>query len=176
MQQADGGFASWGTASAESAAQVITALSTIEIDCDSDSRFVKNGCSAYDALLSYYVAGGGFKSAYTNAVNTYTTCQAFYSMAAYNRFKANEAPLYDMSDVDIVKTENNNEDNTANENNKPNGATDNENNNNNSSVPSDDTTTSPQTANNSNIIFPIILMLASIVSISVITLKKRKTV
>lgn len=176
MQQADGGFASWGTASAESAAQVITALCAIGIDCDTDSRFVKNGYSAYDALLSYYAAGGGFKSAYTNDVNTYTTCQAFYSMAAYNRFKANKAPLYDMSDVDIVKTENNNEDNTANENYKPDAVTNNENNNN-SSVPFvDTTTTSPQTADNFNIIIPITLMLASIVSISVIAIKKRKRV
>lgn len=177
MQQNDGGFASWGTASAESAAQVITALSAIGIDCDTDARFIKNGCSVYDALLSYYAAGGGFKSAYTNAVNSYTTCQAFYSMVAYNRFKANKAPLYDMSDVDIVKTENNNEDNTATDNNKSDAATDNENSNNNSGVPSADTTTdSPQTGDDSNIIFPIILMLASAISVSVIGFKKRKTV
>lgn len=101
MQQGDGGFASWGMASAESAAQVITALSAIGIDADADPRFVKNGNSAYDALLSYYAVGGGFKSAYDNQVNTYTTCQAFYAMAAYDRFKEGKASLYDMSDVKL---------------------------------------------------------------------------
>lgn len=197
MQQADGGFASWGTASAESASQVITALSAIGIDCNTDVRFIKNGYSVYDALLSYYAVGGGFKSAYTNTVDTYTTCQAFYSIAAYNRFKANEAPLYDMSDVDIVKPDNENEnkDNTVNDNKNTNTVTDNQQedintdandnknpdtvtdaeNDNNPSVPSDDINKpSPSTGDNSNIIIWIALLLVSTLNLSAIVFKKRK--
>ena len=99
MQQESGGFASWGMESPESAAQVITALSAIGIDADSDPRFVKNGNSVYDALMRYYSAGGGFRSSYDNTVNVFTTCQAYYSIAAYNRFKTDKTALYDMSDM-----------------------------------------------------------------------------
>ena len=58
MQNADGGFSSWGSENAESCAQVLLALNALGLD--DDSRFVKNGHSVLDALLTYQNADGGF--------------------------------------------------------------------------------------------------------------------
>ncbi len=57
IQSGDGGFTSWGSANAESTAQVIVACTALGIDPDADSRFVKDGGSAVDALLTFYDAG-----------------------------------------------------------------------------------------------------------------------
>ena len=46
--------------SSESAAQVIVALSALNIDADTDSRFVKNGHSALENLLTFEQADGSF--------------------------------------------------------------------------------------------------------------------
>lgn len=99
IQLANGGFATWGSATSESTSQVITALSALGIDADTDSRFIKNGRSAYDDLMSYYVAGGGFRHILDGDINQMATEQAFYALVAYNRMKTNQTALYDMSDV-----------------------------------------------------------------------------
>jgi S-layer homology domain. len=108
-QQTDGGYASGGAANAESAAQVIVALTALGIDPQTDERFVKNGRSLLDALLSYSVPSGGFyhvKSggagnggAQPGEVDLMATDQAFYALAAYDRFKSGNSRLYDMTDV-----------------------------------------------------------------------------
>ncbi len=59
-QTANGGFLSYGEECSESAAQVIIALSALGIS-PSDSRFVKNGKTILDNLMTFYVNGGGFK-------------------------------------------------------------------------------------------------------------------
>ncbi len=48
LQNAAGGFKSWGSINSESVCQTIIALCAIGIDIDTDSRFIKNGntCSA----------------------------------------------------------------------------------------------------------------------------------
>ena len=59
MQDEDGGFSTsfngGKTATSESIAQVVVALTALDIDPDTDERFVKNGSSAMDALLTYFV-------------------------------------------------------------------------------------------------------------------------
>lgn len=101
-QKEDGGYASWGTVNSESIAQVITACTAWGIDPDTDSRFVKNGKSAVDALLSFYdaekkmfchVAGDGG--------NGMATDQGTYALVAYNRFTKGQTSLYNMSDVPL---------------------------------------------------------------------------
>ena len=49
-QNEKGGYSSWGTENSESIAQVITACAAWGINPDTDSRFVKNGNSAVDAI------------------------------------------------------------------------------------------------------------------------------
>ena len=58
QQSDDGGFASWGTANSESCVQMIVALCELGIELD-DPRFVKNGNTMLDNLMTFYPAGGG---------------------------------------------------------------------------------------------------------------------
>lgn len=99
MQRADGGYASWGTVNAESCAQVVVALCALGIDSAADARFVKNGSSVLDALMSFAVEGGGFRHTASTGYNQMATEQGYYALAAYDRFKAGKKSLYDMTDV-----------------------------------------------------------------------------
>lgn len=90
-QQSDGSFkgsGTWATINSNSTAMVIVALSTLGIDAKSDPRFIKNDTNALTNLLSYKVAGNGFKymPGDTNA-NTLATEQAFRALIAYIEFK-----------------------------------------------------------------------------------------
>ena len=115
MQMADGGFETLHIPNAESCAQVIVALTSLGIDPHKDARFVKNGRSVVDALLTYYVSGGGFchvnksTGGYEPVVNGLATAQAYYGLTAYSRFLDGKNTLYDMSDgkpvAKPVKTE-----------------------------------------------------------------------
>ncbi len=99
MQRDDGGLASWGTVNAESCAQVIVALTALGIDPDSDPRFIKNGRSVLDALLTFAVDGGGFKHIASGSINGMATEQGYYALVSYDRFLNGKTSLYDMSDV-----------------------------------------------------------------------------
>ena len=115
MQDDDGGFSTtYGDgkyiATSESTAQVLTALSALGIDADTDSRFVKNGSSVVDALLRYYVNGGGFKHVMDGEIDGMGTEQAYYALTAYYRFLSGKTNLYDMTDIinmggDVVTVE-----------------------------------------------------------------------
>ena len=111
-QQEDGGFASWGAVNSESCAQVIVALAALGIDPLTDSRFIKNGITALDALCGYYTQddtlGKGFahvkqsSGGYVGgAYNQMATEQAYYALNAYYRFANSQNRLYDMTDVCI---------------------------------------------------------------------------
>ena len=99
MQGEDGSFASIDGPSSESVAQVIVALTALGIDPDQDARFVKNGYSAWNALLSYYIPGGGFRHVPDGELDGMATEQAYYAMTAYQRMKEGKKALYDMTDV-----------------------------------------------------------------------------
>ena len=104
MQQADGSFcADYGdgnpVATSESIAQVITGLTALGIDPATDPRFVKSGGSALDALLRYYVDGGGFRHLPEGERDGMATEQGYYALTAYFRFRNGENALYDMTDV-----------------------------------------------------------------------------
>lgn len=58
LQQDNGGYASWGSVNSESISQVIVACTAWGIDPDTDSRFIKSGGSALDALLGFYLKDG----------------------------------------------------------------------------------------------------------------------
>ena len=102
MQNDAGGYGSWGTTNSESCAQVIVALTALDINPDTDSRFIKNGTSVMDALCAYYVEGGGFRHTQSGDRNGMATEQGFYALVAYQRFLNGESRLYDMTDVQIA--------------------------------------------------------------------------
>ena len=97
-QNSSGGFD--GGETAESSAQVICALCSLGIKID-DSRFVKNGKTALDSLLSYR-KDGGFKHIQDGGVNQMATEQAFYSLVALCRMENNLPPIMKMTDVEIT--------------------------------------------------------------------------
>lgn len=99
LQTADGGYRSWGTLNSESCAQVIVALTALGIDPQTDSRFIKNGCSVLDALMTFYTDGGGFRHTMDGDLNGMATEQGYYALVSYARLKENKTSLYDMSDV-----------------------------------------------------------------------------
>ncbi len=99
-QREDGSYSSWGTTNSESIAQVIVAATTWGIDPNTDSRFVKDGGSAVDALLRYYVdEEAAFRHIMDTAVDAMATDQACYALIAYRRFLNGQNSLYDMSDI-----------------------------------------------------------------------------
>ncbi len=98
MLDETGNFPSQYGASSESVSQVIVALCTLGIDPSTDARFVKNGMSALDGLLGYYVEGGGFKHIHSGKIDGIATEQGYYALAAYFRMLEGKNPLYDMTD------------------------------------------------------------------------------
>lgn len=113
-QLSTGDFSSWGTQNSESTAQVITALCSLGIDPQKDERFIKNGNTLIDGLLSYRMPDGGFihsriydpdnPTSLPNESNTMAGEQALYSIAAVLRQMKGMNKLYDFTDRDSFST------------------------------------------------------------------------
>lgn len=106
QQSSDGGFASWGTANSESVVQMIVALCELGIPLD-DPRFVKNGNTMLDNLMTYYLPGNGFlHTANGSGSNQMASEQAFYGLVAAQRAAQGKNSLYRMGDaISITKGE-----------------------------------------------------------------------
>ena len=105
-EQLDNGGFLYGTSeTSESAAQVIVALTIWGINPDSDSRFVKNGNSVLDNLLSYYIEEEAMFAHQGTTSNNMATDQACYALVAYNRLLTGQPALYDFSDVSFGGSE-----------------------------------------------------------------------
>lgn len=99
LQNANGGFESWGTENAESTAQTIIALSGLDVSLISSSRFIKNGNSLLDALLSFQNADGSFSHVMGGGADGMATDQGTLALIAYDRAVNGQNRLYDMTDV-----------------------------------------------------------------------------
>ena len=98
MQNENGGFESWGGENSESAAQALTALCELGISVD-DGRFVKNGKTILDNVLSFYEEGAGFLHTHDGGgSNQMATEQCFYAITAAKRAANGSAGLYTISD------------------------------------------------------------------------------
>lgn len=95
LQDSEGGFQSGGTASSESVSQTIIALSSLGIDIDTNSMFIKNTKTLLSALLKYRAADGGFKHLLTGNSDNTASEQALLALAAYVRLKDGKTSLYD---------------------------------------------------------------------------------
>ena len=100
VQDSKGGFASWGTTNVESVAQVVVALCELGIDLG-DSRFVKNGHTLTENLLSFRQSNGGFYHVLdgSDGNNQMSAEQGFYALVAIDRAANGENSLYRMGDV-----------------------------------------------------------------------------
>ena len=89
-QQESGGFKSFGEENAESAAQVIIALSSLNVDLEHDERFIKNGRTVLDALKEYELADGDYCHIIGGERSESASVQAYSALVAVQR----NAPFY----------------------------------------------------------------------------------
>ena len=98
-QNADGGYGTWNVDNCESAVQILVGLCELDISPD-DPRFVKNGKSVLDNVLSYQTKTGGFlHTADGSGNNQMTSEQGFYGIVAALRLAQGKNSLYRMSDA-----------------------------------------------------------------------------
>ena len=86
-------FGGWGSASVESTAQVIVALTALGID-----PTTWNERDAVKGMCTLAIPAGGFFN-YNNEYDEYTTSNGYYALVAYKRFNENKNALYDMTDA-----------------------------------------------------------------------------
>jgi hypothetical protein len=99
-QDRNGGYTSWGTANIGNAAQVLVALCELGIS-PGDSRFVKNGNTLADNILSFRNSDGSFKNAPGDTEGSrMATEQALYALAAAQRALNDNNSLYRMDDTE----------------------------------------------------------------------------
>lgn len=98
-QNEGGGFSSWGTENSESCVQLIVGLAELGVPLD-DARFVKNGNTLLDNLMTFYVEGNGFlHTADGSGLSQMASEQGFYGLVAAQRMRDGKNSLYRMSDV-----------------------------------------------------------------------------
>ncbi|MDR1205195.1 MAG: S-layer homology domain-containing protein [Peptococcaceae bacterium] len=99
LQDNKGGYTGWGSVNSESVVQVLTALCELGISAG-DSRFVKNGNTLVDNILSFQNADGSFKHTAEGSGNSQMSSeQAFYGLVAAQRSLSGKNSLYRMSDT-----------------------------------------------------------------------------
>lgn len=109
-QKESGDYPSPTGENGENIAQVVMALTELGIDPHRDARFIKNGRSAIDALLTYAAPEGGFihvglggdtgGGAEAGVVDGMATDQGTCALVAYDRLIEGKNPFYDMTDVE----------------------------------------------------------------------------
>ena len=92
-QTAAGGFRSYGVENAESTAQVLIALAALEIDPETDSRFLKDA-PATEALASFRMEDGGFRHIPEGEYSAVATVQAYCAAVALLRMEEGRGPFF----------------------------------------------------------------------------------
>ncbi len=104
-QNEDGTFQSYGVNNAESTCQVIIALCSLNIDPDSDSRFIKNSNSAFDGLLKFKKSDGSFSHVLGGDSNNSATSQALNAFVAYKCFVNRFGAFYSLQPYNRAQNE-----------------------------------------------------------------------
>ena len=100
----NGGFPYGNGETSESCVWAIVAATTWGINPDTDPRFIKNGNSAIDNLLTYYLEDEArFEHGRGAGANAMATDQAAYALVAYDRFINGKKALYDYTDVTFAE-------------------------------------------------------------------------
>lgn len=99
-QLSSGAFRSIQGVTAESIAQVIVALSSLGINCNTDERFIKNDITLFDALEKFRLDDGSFCHEEGGNFNDTATVQVFYSLVSYIRMTNGKSGLFIFDDKD----------------------------------------------------------------------------
>lgn len=104
IQLDSGGFSTMDMENTESIVQVIVALTSVGVDIFSDERFIKNGQTIYDALMTFQMNDGGYAhskvydednpTAKPGESNAMATDQALYALVSLYRYDDHRT-LYD---------------------------------------------------------------------------------
>lgn len=100
-QDENGGYSNmWGDANSESVVQMLVALCELGIGWN-DERFVKNGNTLLDNLLTFRTSAGGFYHIAdgSDGDNQMSAEQGFYGLISCLRFQKGQNSLYRMSDA-----------------------------------------------------------------------------
>lgn len=97
IQQSNGDFLAWGTSSCETVCQTIIALCSLGINPLEDERFIKEGNTLVDALMSYQLEDGGFAHslAASTMADSMTGGQVLCALTALCRYMYYGVSLYD---------------------------------------------------------------------------------
>jgi len=98
-QKDDAGFASFGVENAESAAQVVMALTAAGVNPSVDERFCKNGRTVIDAMLDYCVSPGAYAHTAGGGASDMASVQVLQALLCMEMMK----PMYDFSAVKAVE-------------------------------------------------------------------------
>lgn len=102
-QRENGTYMSYGAENPESAAQTAMALTALGIDPAADPRFVKNGASVIDGMMSFRLADGGFAHKRDGEANPTATVQSLLALISVRRARAGLGPIY-IFDTDAPAT------------------------------------------------------------------------
>ena len=104
-QTATGGFESWGTENGESCAQVILALTALDIDPTTDERFQKNQRSVVEALMDFRLSDGGFAHEKDGQLDAMACEQAMQALTAMELRQQGEGRFFDLTAAHPVQLE-----------------------------------------------------------------------
>ena len=103
IQLSSGDFDSYGKGSSESTAQVLTALTALEIDVLSDERFItEEGNTVLDGLMLYFdKEKKAFCHILGDDINAMATHQSLYALISYMRYVNGLGSIYDFTEKEL---------------------------------------------------------------------------
>ena len=104
-QTVTGGFESWGAQSSESCAQVILALTALNIDPTADERFQKNQRNVVVALMDFRLSDGGFAHEKDGPLDAMACEQAMQALTAMELRQQGEGRFFDLTAAHPVQLE-----------------------------------------------------------------------
>ena len=104
-QTVTGGFESWGAQSSESCAQVILALTALNIDPTADERFQKNQRNVVEALMDFRISDGGFAHEKDGPLDAMACEQAMQALTAMELRQQGEGRFFDLTAAHPVQLE-----------------------------------------------------------------------
>lgn len=104
-QTVTGGFESWGAQSSESCAQVILALTALDIDPVEDGRFQKNQRNVVAALMGFRLSDGGFAHEKDGPLDAMACEQAMQALTAMELRQQGEGRFFDLTAAHPVQLE-----------------------------------------------------------------------
>ena len=103
VQLPTGSYEGFSEENCETVAQVVIALSSLGIDCEEDERFIKNGKSPLNVLISFQTKPGSYSHSVNGDKNSSATNQALQALVSYYRMKNGQSQLFVFDKQSVVE-------------------------------------------------------------------------